>query len=119
MKRMRPDFEDRGHHPGMGRFGGMHDYGMYGGGGYGNAHDPYGALSPYGGGQMPGPREHHQPAVSDGMTQPPMLTLKQFLASQDDSISDELAITKYNEYKIEFKRGLMNEFFVSHKDEEW
>lgn len=106
----------------MGRFGGMHEYGgMYGGGGYGNAHDPYGALSPYGGpgGPAPGPREHiHQP-VSDGLSQPPMLTLKQFLATQDDSIADDVAITRYGEYKLEFKRGQMNEFFVAHKDEEW
>ena len=116
MKRMRSDFEDRGHP--MGRFG-MQDYGMYGGG-YGNSHDPYGGLSPYGGGgPAPGPREHIPPPVSDGLTQPPMLTLKQFLATQDDSISDDVAITKYNEYKLEFKRGQMNEFFVSHKDEEW
>lgn len=101
-----------------GRFGMHEGYGMYGG--YGNSHDPYGALSPYGaGGPAPGPREHHPPPVSDGMTQPPMLTLKQFLATQDDSISDDVAITKYNEYKLEFKRGQMNEFFVSHKDEEW
>lgn len=114
MKRMRSDFEDRGH--AMGRFG-MHDYGMYGGGIYPNSHDPYGALSPYVG--APGPREHHPPPVSDGLTQPMMMTLKQFLATQDDSISDEIAITKYNEYKLEFKRGQMNEFFVSHKDEEW
>lgn len=123
MKRMRSDFEDRGHGGGgMGRFGGgMHsEFGMYGG--YGSSHDPYGALSPYGGGGGPGgpgPREHHQPPVSDGMTQPMMMTLKQFLATQDDSISDDIAITKYNEYKLEFKRGQMNEFFVSHKDEEW
>lgn len=116
MKRMRPDFEDRGHP--MGRFGMHSDYGMYGG--YGSNHDPYGALSPYGGGPTPGPREHHHaPPVSDGLTQPPMMTLKQFLATQDDSIGDDVAITKYNEYKLEFKRGQMNEFFVSHKDEEW
>lgn len=118
MKRMRGgDFEDRGHPMGN-RFGGMHDYGMYGG--YGSAHDPYGALSPYGGGGGgPSPREHIPPPVSDGMFQPAMLTLKQFLATQDDSIADDVAITKYGEYKLEFKRGQMNEFFVSHKDEEW
>lgn len=52
-------------------------------------------------------------------TQPPMLTLKQFLANQDDSISDSDAIAKYNEYKHEFRRQQLNEFFVSHKDEEW
>lgn len=96
------------------RFGGMHEYGMYGG--YGNSHDPYGALSPY---ANPGPREHIPPPVSDGLTQPPMLTLKQFLATQDDSIQDEVAITKYGEYKLEFKRSQLNEFFVAHKDEEW
>lgn len=52
-------------------------------------------------------------------TQPPMLTLKQFLATQDDSISDSDAITKYNDYKQDFKRQQLNEFFVAHKDEEW
>lgn len=55
----------------------------------------------------------------DLQTQPAMLTLKQFLATQDDSISDSDAIDKYNEYKVEFKRQQLNEFFVAHKDEEW
>lgn len=55
----------------------------------------------------------------DLQTQPAMLTLKQFLATQDDSISDSDAIEKYNEYKVEFKRQQLNEFFVAHKDEEW
>lgn len=58
-------------------------------------------------------------ANSDMQTQPPMLTLKQFLATQDDSISDSDAITKYNEYKQDFRRQQLNEFFVTHKDEEW
>lgn len=62
-----------------------------------------------------------QDAQSNGdlQTQPPMLTLKQFLANQDDSISDSDAITKYNEYKQDFRRQQLNEFFVTHKDEEW
>jgi SERRATE/Ars2, N-terminal domain len=113
MKRMRPDY---GEERMVGR-GGYMDYGMYG---YG-AHDPYGALNPYAGmgGPAPGPREQHNTPTSDGLTQPPMMTLKQFLATQDDSISDEIAITKYNEYKLEFKRSQLNEFFVAHKDEEW
>lgn len=118
MKRMRNDYEERG--PVMGGRFGMHEYGMYGG--YGNSHDPYGALSPYGGGigaAAPGPREQHPIVSSDGLTQPAMLTLKQFLATQDDTISDDVAITKYNEYKVEFRRSQMNEFFISHKDEEW
>lgn len=52
-------------------------------------------------------------------TQPPMLSLKVFLQSQDDNISDEEAIRKYNEYKLEFRRQQLNEFFVAHKEEEW
>ncbi|KAL7306441.1 hypothetical protein TKK_0001857 [Trichogramma kaykai] len=52
-------------------------------------------------------------------TQPPMLTFKAFLVTQDDTITDEEAIKLYNEYKMEFKRLQLNEFFVAHKDEEW
>jgi hypothetical protein len=38
---------------------------------------------------------------------------------QDDSITDEEALAKYGEYKMEFRRQQLNEFFVSHKEEEW
>lgn len=55
----------------------------------------------------------------DYPTQPPMLTIKQFLLQQDDSISDQDAIKKYNEYKMEFKKNQITDFFLSHKDEEW
>ena len=48
-----------------------------------------------------------------------MMSFKSFLGTQDDSISDEDAVKKYAEYKMEFKRQQLNEFFVSHKDEEW
>merc|ERR1712051_1161840 len=44
---------------------------------------------------------------------------KSYLGTQDDSISDEDAVKKYAEYKLESKRQQLNEFFVSHKDEEW
>merc|ERR1712045_497587 len=55
---------------------------------------------------------------ADG-TQPAMMSFKTFLGTQDDTISDEEAIKKYAEYKLEFKRQQLNEFFVNHKDEEW
>lgn len=58
-------------------------------------------------------------ANSDLQTQPAMMTLKQFLDTQDDGISDTEVLRKYNEYKLEFKRQQLNEFFVAHKDEEW
>ena len=56
---------------------------------------------------------------SDGPTQPPMNTFKQFLAQQDDNITDEEAIRKYNEYKLDFKKLQIQEFFNEHKEEEW
>lgn len=52
-------------------------------------------------------------------TQPPMLSLKAFLNTQDDTISDEEALKRYNDYKRDFRRQQLNEFFVAHKDEEW
>lgn len=74
-----------------------------------------------GGGHGPMPM-HNRGEIqipSDMQTQPPMLTLKQFLDTQDDGISDSEVLRKYSEYKLEFKRQQLNEFFVAHKDEEW
>lgn len=48
-----------------------------------------------------------------------MMTLKQFVNEQDDHLDGEVLITKYNEYKCEFKRNQIQEFFNRHKDEEW
>ncbi|MCP9258149.1 Serrate RNA effector molecule-like protein [Dirofilaria immitis] len=45
--------------------------------------------------------------------------VQKFLATQDDSITDEEAIAKYSEYKLEFKRQELHKFFLAHKDEEW
>ncbi|XP_026675838.1 serrate RNA effector molecule homolog [Diaphorina citri] len=52
-------------------------------------------------------------------TQPPMLSLKAFMQTQDDNVGVDEALKKYNEYKLEFRRQQLNEFFVAHKDEEW
>lgn len=102
-----------------------------GGGGYANwanhdhyqPHGQHGGNFPHvggGGGNLQGRLGGNDISLNtDLQTQPQMLTLKQFLATQDDSISDSDAITKYNEYKLEFKRQQLNEFFVAHKDEEW
>ncbi|XP_071110678.1 serrate RNA effector molecule homolog isoform X3 [Haliotis cracherodii] len=55
----------------------------------------------------------------DYPTQPSMMTFKQYLTQQDDNINDQDAIKKYNEYKQEFKKIQINEFFLAHKEEEW
>ena len=61
----------------------------------------------------------YRPDLDNIPTQPPMMTFKQFLQQQDDHITDEDAIKKFNEYKIDFKKQQINEFFLQHKDEEW
>merc|ERR1712088_884319 len=106
----------------MGRYERPHD--MYNSGGGYPHRGGRGGYFPRGG--YNGPRHHDRHAEggrganesSDG-TQPTMMSFKAFLGTQDDSISDEEAIKKYAEYKLEFKRQQLNEFFVTHKDEEW
>ncbi|KAJ3660266.1 hypothetical protein Zmor_004722 [Zophobas morio] len=64
---------------------------------------------------------HREPPSSSQAEghQPPMMSFKAFLSTQDDNISDREAIEKYNDYKLEFQRQQLNEFFVAHKDDEW
>ena len=56
---------------------------------------------------------------NDCPTQPIMLTFKQFMNNLDDSTDHIEATTKYNEYKVEFRRKQLTEFFNAHKEEEW
>ena len=60
-----------------------------------------------------------QHAEPDYPTQPPLLSFKHFLQQQDDNISDEDAIKMYNDYKLEFKKTQINNFFLEHKEEDW
>ncbi|GAV02828.1 hypothetical protein RvY_13346 [Ramazzottius varieornatus] len=55
----------------------------------------------------------------NGPTQPAIMSFKQFLATLDDSVDDDDAVQRYREYKMDFKRQQIHEFFVAHKDEEW
>ncbi|CAB3999719.1 Hypothetical predicted protein [Paramuricea clavata] len=52
-------------------------------------------------------------------TGPAMLTFKQFLSSQADDIEDMEAVRKYQEYKLEFRKTQIADFFTAHKEEEW
>ena len=100
-------------------------------------HQPHHEMSPPPKRMRPGgwdERDHHQdrgehierpPARPKGREreqegfQPAMMTFKAFLATQDDTITDDEAMRKYGEYKMEFRRQQLNEFFVSHKENEW
>ncbi|KAH8389802.1 hypothetical protein KR200_001857 [Drosophila serrata] len=112
-KRMRPDWGD-GDVRGNPRFGGYDPYLMQAWNDhYQSIHSAYSHA-----GHVPPARE---PISSGGdtLTQPAMLNLKQFLDTQDENISDSEVMRKYTEYKTDFKRQQLNEFFVAHKDEEW
>ncbi|XP_020815009.1 serrate RNA effector molecule homolog isoform X5 [Drosophila serrata] len=111
-KRMRPDWGD-GDVRGNPRFGGYDPYLMQAWNDhYQSIHSAYSHA-----GHVPPARE---PISSGGdtLTQPAMLNLKQFLDTQDENISDSEVMRKYTEYKTDFKRQQLNEFFVAHKDEE-
>lgn len=86
------------------------DYGGGAGGGFGGWDGGFGGR---------GPSAASSSAGADLETQPPMMSFKAFLQTQDDSITDEEALSKYAEYKQEFRRQQLNEFFVAHKEEEW
>ncbi|PSN55053.1 Serrate RNA effector molecule [Blattella germanica] len=96
------------------RGAGYHDSGAGYGSSYASswAHDSYSSQHSYGN------HGSSQRDIQTTETQPPMMSFKAYLQTQDDNITDEEAIKKYNEYKLEFKRQQLNEFFVTHKEEE-
>ncbi|XP_072006136.1 serrate RNA effector molecule homolog [Engystomops pustulosus] len=57
--------------------------------------------------------------VDLGTPTPIMKTFKEFLLSLEDSVDETEAVRRYNEYKMEFRRQQMQDFFLAHKDEEW
>lgn len=57
--------------------------------------------------------------VDLGMAPPVMKSFKEFLLSLDDSVDETEAVKRYNDYKLDFRRQQMQDFFLAHKDEEW
>ena len=47
------------------------------------------------------------------------MSFKDFVTQQEDDINEEEAVRRYQEYKVEFKRTQINDFFVMKKKEEW
>ena len=56
---------------------------------------------------------------SAGNAVPQLLTFKKYLVTQDETLSDEDAKTKYEDYKLDFMKQECERFFQSHKEEEW
>lgn len=50
---------------------------------------------------------------------PMLMSFKDFIIQQEDDIDEVESVRRYQEYKVEFKRTQINDFFVLHKNEEW
>ncbi|XP_072114630.1 serrate RNA effector molecule homolog isoform X3 [Mobula birostris] len=68
---------------------------------------------------LPTPRLGNLHEMEVGPPPPVMKTFKEFLLSLDDSVDETESVKRYNDYKIEFRRQQMQDFFLAHKDEEW
>ncbi|KAM4620980.1 serrate RNA effector molecule homolog isoform 2-T2 [Polymixia lowei] len=119
QKRMRRDWDDHGGDP----YHGGYDLG-YGGGGPSYAppqhwgHPDLHLMQPHHG----IPIQARLGNIHDmdlGPPPPIMKSFKEFLLSLDDSVDETEAVKRYNEYKIDFRRQQMQDFFLAHKDEEW
>ncbi|XP_016102255.1 serrate RNA effector molecule homolog [Sinocyclocheilus grahami] len=121
--RRRDDWNDRDDHGGDPYHGG-YDLGYGGGGGPG-----YAPPQPWGHPDMHLMQPHHGIPIQArlgnihdmdlGPPLPVMKTFKEFLLSLDDSVDETESVKRYNEYKIDFRRQQMQDFFLAHKDEEW
>ncbi|XP_039517471.1 serrate RNA effector molecule homolog [Pimephales promelas] len=120
QKRMRRDWDDHGGDP----YHGGYDLGYGGGGG-----PSYAPPQPWGHPDMHLMQPHHGIPIQArlgnihdmdlGPPPPVMKTFKEFLLSLDDSVDETESVKRYNEYKIDFRRQQMQDFFLAHKDEEW
>uniref|UniRef100_A0A8C1DJ41 Serrate RNA effector molecule homolog (Arabidopsis) n=1 Tax=Cyprinus carpio carpio TaxID=630221 RepID=A0A8C1DJ41_CYPCA len=120
QKRMRRDWDDHGGDP----YHGGYDLGYGGGGGPG-----YAPPQPWGHPDMHLMQPHHGIPIQArlgnihdmdlGPPLPVMKTFKEFLLSLDDSVDETESVKRYNEYKIDFRRQQMQDFFLAHKEEEW
>uniref|UniRef100_A0A8C3B1B1 Serrate RNA effector molecule homolog (Arabidopsis) n=1 Tax=Cyclopterus lumpus TaxID=8103 RepID=A0A8C3B1B1_CYCLU len=120
QKRMRRDWDDHGGEP----YRGGYDLGYGGGGG-----PSYGPPQHWGHPDLHLMQPHHGIPIQArlgnihdmdlGPPPPLMKSFKEFLLSLDDSVEETEAVKRYNEYKIDFRRQQMQDFFLAHKDEEW
>uniref|UniRef100_A0A8U7NRY9 Uncharacterized protein n=1 Tax=Corvus moneduloides TaxID=1196302 RepID=A0A8U7NRY9_CORMO len=123
QKRLRRDWDDHGSDP-------YHSgYELpYSGGGAGPTYGP--PQTPWGPHEMQHQLLQHQllpiqarlgtiAEVDLGLAPPVMKSFKEFLLSLDDAVDETEAVKRYNDYKLDFRRQQLQEFFLAHKDEEW
>lgn len=103
--------------------------------------EPYRYDLPYGGAPFPGgpqgwPPElphlppHHTAHLLQGRLglmdpdlpppgPPTMRSFKDFLLNLEDSVDETEAVKRYNQYKLDFRRQQLQDFFLNHKEHEW
>uniref|UniRef100_A0A1A8IT41 Serrate RNA effector molecule homolog (Arabidopsis) n=4 Tax=Nothobranchius TaxID=28779 RepID=A0A1A8IT41_NOTKU len=50
---------------------------------------------------------------------PTMRSFKEFLLNMEDSVDETEAVKRYNQYKLDFRRQQLQDFFIQHKEQEW
>uniref|UniRef100_A0A8C5CTB5 Serrate RNA effector molecule homolog n=1 Tax=Gadus morhua TaxID=8049 RepID=A0A8C5CTB5_GADMO len=125
QKRMRRDWDDHGGD----HYHGGYDLGYGGGGGGGGGGPSYAPPQHWGHPDLHLMQPHHGIPIQArlgnihdmdlGPPPPIMKSFKEFLVSLDDSVDETDAVKHYNEYKIDYRRQQMQDFFLTHKDEEW
>ncbi|KAJ8338127.1 hypothetical protein SKAU_G00370930 [Synaphobranchus kaupii] len=125
QKRMRRDWDDHRVEPYHG------GYNMPYGGGGGPSYAPPAAPAPqpWGHPDMHLIQQHHGIPIQArlgnihemdlGPPAPVMKSFKEFLLSLDDSVNETEAVKRYNDYKLDFRKQQMQDFFLAHKEEEW
>uniref|UniRef100_A0A665U240 Serrate, RNA effector molecule n=1 Tax=Echeneis naucrates TaxID=173247 RepID=A0A665U240_ECHNA len=47
------------------------------------------------------------------------VSVQEFLLNMEDSVDETEAVKRYNQYKLDFRRQQLQDFFLQHKDQEW
>ncbi|XP_078101651.1 serrate RNA effector molecule homolog, partial [Sander vitreus] len=50
---------------------------------------------------------------------PTMRSFKEFLLNMEDSVDETESVKRYNQYKLDFRRQQLQDFFLQHKEHEW
>lgn len=45
--------------------------------------------------------------------------MQEFLLNTDDNVDETESVKRYNQYKLDFRRQQLQDFFLQHKDQEW
>ncbi|XP_074479775.1 serrate RNA effector molecule homolog isoform X2 [Sebastes fasciatus] len=124
-KRMRRDWDDHRGEPYR------YDMPYGGGGGGGGGGAPFPGVGPQGWHpDLPHLHPHHgghplqgRLGMVDPDLPPPgpptMRSFKEFLLNMEDSVDETESVKRYNQYKLDFRRQQLQDFFLQHKDQEW